>query len=51
MVRQTVATTKDGSTYGTRKMERTTALPRKEFCVATAAAMPKGTVTTMAIRE
>src|SRR6185295_4164853 len=44
MVRQTVATTNDGSTYGIRNTARTTARPRYRFWVATAAAMPNGTV-------
>src|SRR3954451_18083187 len=44
MVRHTVATTKDGSTYGMRNMARTRERPRYRFCVATAAATPNGTV-------
>ena len=49
MVRQTVATTNDGSTYGIRKIARTSARPRYGFWVATAAATPSGTVTMVEI--
>src|SRR3954453_23906445 len=44
MVRQTVATTNDGSTYGTRKTARTSPRPRYLFWVTSAAAIPIGTV-------
>src|ERR1043165_3014954 len=49
MVRQTVATTNDGSTYGIRNTARTQARPRYRFWVTIAAATPSGTVTTVAI--
>src|SRR3954454_5766488 len=47
MVRHTVATTNDGSTYGIRKRARTRARPRYAFCVTTAAATPIGIVTSV----
>src|SRR5436190_13044138 len=49
MVRHTVATTKDGSTYGMRKTARTRARPRYLFCVTMAAATPIGRVTIVLI--
>ena len=49
MVRQTVATTNDGSTYGIRKTARTSARPRYLFWVAIAAATPNGTVAAVEI--
>src|SRR3954462_9965435 len=44
MVRQTVATTKDGSTYGIRNTALTSPRPRYLFWVTSAAAIPIGTV-------
>src|SRR4051794_36715771 len=49
MVRQTVATTNDGSTYGIRNTARTTPRPRNLFWVASAAATPNGMVTIVEI--
>ena len=49
MVRQTVATTNDGSTYGMRKIARTRARPWYLFWVTIAAATPIGTVTAVLI--
>src|SRR3954469_14009719 len=49
MVRHTVATTNDGSTYGIRKTARTRPRPRNLFWVARAAAMPNGTVAAVEI--
>src|SRR5689334_20607114 len=44
IVRHTVATTNDGSTYGMRKTARTRPRPRYLFWVTSAAAIPMGTV-------